>query len=99
MRGGDARENSGKTGDGKNWGQTGVPRYLVKLFLLSSSGLIGSRFEYEGTGISECLSEMETSNEQRINRPKELRDASARQLRPAAVLALWAGKAPWSAEI
>jgi len=28
MRGGDARENSGKTGDGKNWGQTGVPRYI-----------------------------------------------------------------------
>jgi hypothetical protein len=28
MRVGDAREDSGKTGDGKNWGQTGVPRYL-----------------------------------------------------------------------
>jgi hypothetical protein len=28
MRVGDAGENSGKTGDGKNWGQTEVPRQL-----------------------------------------------------------------------
>jgi hypothetical protein len=28
MRVGGAREDSGKTGDWKNWGQTGVPRYL-----------------------------------------------------------------------
>jgi hypothetical protein len=42
------------------------------IILISSSGLIGSRFEYERTGISECLSVMETSNEQRTNRPKEL---------------------------
>jgi len=72
MRVGDAREDSGKTGDGKNWGQTGVPRYLGPIVSPSSSGLIGSRLEYERTGINECLSEMETSNEQRTNRPKEL---------------------------
>ena len=72
MRVGDARENSGKTGDGKNWDRREFPDTLVQWFLLSSSGLIGSRLEYERTGISECLSEMETSNEQRTNRPKEL---------------------------
>ena len=56
MRFGDARENSGKTGDRREF-----PDTLVQLFLLSSSGLIGSRLEYERTGISECLSEMEPS--------------------------------------
>jgi len=53
---------------GKNWvadGSSPIP--WSSCFLLSSSGLIGSRFEHVRTGISGCLSEMETSNEQRTN--------------------------------
>ena len=34
---------------------------LVQLFFLSSSGLIGSRYEYERTRTSGCLSELEPS--------------------------------------
>jgi catechol 2,3-dioxygenase-like lactoylglutathione lyase family enzyme len=39
----------------KNWGQAGMFRdTLVQLFFLFSSGLIGSRYEYERTRISRC---------------------------------------------